>query len=160
MFANDISWWRSHFFSFLFFFGIMIFNKFARPRCFPCDHRRLDRRKQCSILDQPLFQPSGYRPVYTQHRATVHVGDHREKTPDTFYLKLETARRARLQNNMSMSYYFVDGYQVAPFNLTCNNCIYYYFGNARSFSINILFCDLLFLQSYLHFLFISILQIL
>lgn len=46
------------------------------------------------MLDlRPLFQPSGHRPVYIQHRATVHVGDRRKK-PDTFYLKLETARRA------------------------------------------------------------------
>lgn len=53
--------------------------------------------KENSIFST-LFQPSGHRPVYIQHRATVHVVDRRKKS-DTLYLKLETQRA--VQNTTS-----------------------------------------------------------
>lgn len=74
----------------------------------------------------------------------------KNSTPFTLNLK---QRSARVQNNMSVWYYFVDGYQVpvAPFNLMVTTILWEYSVLSSLSHHNVIFCNLLFQQKSIFF---------
>jgi len=101
----------SHFFH----FGVMIWDKSLQV-CRPLQQRQFDCQKQCSILDRCSNRVDTGRCTSNTVRPCTLVTAGKNLTPFTLNLK---QRATHVQNNMSMSYYFVDGYQVpvAPLDL-------------------------------------------
>lgn len=112
--ANEILWWRAmrHISS----FWDRDFQEFVCPS-FLLQYRRFDHRRQCSILGRCPNRVATGRCTSNTVRPCTLVTAGKNPTPFTLNLK---QRAASVQNNMSMSYCFIDGYQVpvAPFNLT------------------------------------------
>lgn len=124
------------------------------PPCFFYNIGKSDRWRQCSISGRCSNRVDTGRCTSNTVRPCTLVTAGK---PDTFYLKLEKQRVTRVQNNMSMSYYFVDGYQVpvTPFSNLTVTITTILARLLSSLYCNILFRNLLFLPKSV--LFISVL---